>query len=221
MVTFLACQDDFWFLGKRVRDGDTVVYPTDTVFGLGSNPESEIGVSRCFELKSREKSKPMPVLFSTLDMLKEFVELDQRARIAAEKFWPGQLTLILPLKRKLPNALTRGERKLGVRIPDHHCCLKLIESCGGSLIGTSANLSGEGPFADLEDEAFRAFCAKADFFVSGECGGRRLSSTVVDLSSPDGALLVREGAISIGDISTYLSNIKRTDLSRRYTSNCS
>ena len=205
MTSILTCSDAFEDIGPNIRDGKTVIYPTDTVFGLGSNPESEIGVDRCFALKERDPVKPMPVLFSNLSKVEEYVELDSRCGLLSQEFWPGQLTLVLPLKRILPQRLTSGARKLAVRIPDHECTLRLIKACGGSLIGTSANISGEKAFLDPEDHGLIQFSERVDFLVKGRCGGKSgVSSTIVELSSGKKASLIREGAIPFSSVQDLL-----------------
>jgi L-threonylcarbamoyladenylate synthase len=197
-----------------VIQGKTVVFPTDTVYGLGSSPLSQMGISRCYRLKKREAGKKMPVLLSSSKQAARIVKLNDRAKLIAEKFWPGQLTLVLPvLDRRIPQELLGDDDTLAVRVPNHDCCLRLINACGNSLIGTSANISGAPPFSDPSDPKLVDFAKGADYFIRGECGGSKLASTVLDLSRDDRILVLREGAIPGKVISDYLSKASNTDFS--------
>jgi L-threonylcarbamoyladenylate synthase len=201
-------------------EGATVVFPTDTVYGLGASPRSEQGILKCFELKERQVERKFPVLFSSTEEANKMVELDERALLIARGFWPGQVTLVTPLRDiDLPVELYAEDRTLAIRVPDHECCLRLIASCGNSLIGTSANLSGNPPYVDPDDLSLLKFAEKADFFVKGGCGRSRLPSTILDLSRKEQILVVREGAVPSQKISDYLSKTSNTDFSFRAVSN--
>ncbi|MGI0091626.1 MAG: L-threonylcarbamoyladenylate synthase [Nitrososphaerales archaeon] len=215
MLEIVSCDSDLFQLGKRVLEGGLVVFPTDTVFGVGSSPMSRAGVSRCFEIKKRKMEKKLPILFRTKTAAERFVVFNKISKQIARKFWPGQLTMILPMKQNIiiPEPLITQDRTLAIRIPDHDCCRKLISACGGSLIGTSANFSGDSPFVDPSDSALLEFAKNADYLVKGSCGGRKLPSTILDLSNEGHIKVVREGAISKKQILDYLEKIKVTELS--------
>ncbi|HEV2225678.1 MAG TPA: L-threonylcarbamoyladenylate synthase, partial [Nitrososphaerales archaeon] len=113
-----------------VRKGGLVVYPTDTVYGLGADPFDEAAVQRLFEAKGRS-AKPVPILCSSLQKAVELVVLSDRGVKMARDHWPGALTLVAPLRKRLPAILTPGTGNLGVRVPAHQACLELISACGG------------------------------------------------------------------------------------------
>ena len=214
MALSLDCDSDFMQIRDPVLNGAVVIYPTDTVYGLGSNPFSPRGIGRCFEIKKRDSTKRMPVLLSTLDMANRLVCLGGRSSLLADRFWPGKLTLVLPVKDSgLPEELIGTERTLAVRIPDHECCRKLISACGGALIGTSANISGESPFTNPRDPSLLDLAKTADYFVLGQCGGGTLSSTVVDASKDNSIRILREGAIPGDQVRSYLENISKIERS--------
>lgn len=202
-------------MSSVVLSGGTVVFPTDTVYGLGSNPRSEIGVAKCFELKGRDSNKPMPVLFSGIEEVEKVVLLDRISLSLAMGFWPGSLTMILPLRKgvSIPKRLVGSNNSLAVRIPNHECCKELIVACGGSLIGTSANISGLLPFVNCDDPDLLKFANGADYLVKGSCGLSKSSSTIVDLTSKEGIRFSREGAISKIEVLSYLEKTSRTDFS--------
>ncbi len=213
MSTKLDCSSSFQDIGRHIQRGSIVVFPTDTVFGLGTSPFSEIGIWKCFELKKREMEKKMPVLFSSIGEAEKLVKFDLRAKSLAQRFWPGQLTMILPVRNlQLPKVLIGDDMTLAARVPNHDCCLRLISSVGNCLIGTSANISGTGSFTDPNDPELEEFAMGADYFINGKCGEAKKPSTIVDLSSSDTISIVREGAVQTKLIADHL-NISSTDLS--------
>ncbi len=200
--------------GRMVSEkAKTIIYPTDTVYGLGANPRSKEGVSKCFQIKGRDASKPLPVLFSSLPEVGEFIHLSQSALILAKHFWPGKLTMVLNLKAgiRLPEGVA-FDNTLAVRIPKHPCALQVIDACGGALIGTSANMSGQRPFTSWEELELQKLAFNSDFFVKGFCGENSEPSTIVDLST-DSPRIVRLGAIQKREILGYLSNTNSTAFS--------
>ena len=147
----------------------------------GNKPILRIGIERCFNIKNRQMEKKLPILFSNAKEAAKLVEFDDRAKLIADGFWPGQVSLVLPVKSAiLPEELLGRDHTLAVRVPNHECCVRLITSCGNSLVGTSANVSGTSPFVDPEDPLLLEFARKADYFVKGICGKSRLPSTILE-----------------------------------------
>jgi L-threonylcarbamoyladenylate synthase len=142
----------------------------------------------------------MPVLCSSLETAEKLVELGSEGLCLARAFWPGKLSIVAPAKLDFPNILLDKDNSLAVRVPNHECCLRLIEACGGSLVGTSANVSGEKPFLDSENTGLQDFASGADYLVKGVCGSDGLPSTVVKLSADGNLTIVREGAVPPRDI---------------------
>ncbi|HKW04523.1 MAG TPA: L-threonylcarbamoyladenylate synthase [Nitrososphaerales archaeon] len=202
-------------LGAAVRSSATIVFPTDTVYGLGSSPDSQLGIEKCFKLKRRDDKKPMPILFSSLKAAEELVVIDERAKSLAKNFWPGPLTLVLPLRENVEIArrLVNSNNSVATRIPNHSCCRKIIEACGGRLIGTSANISGERSSNDSEDPELVTFSNDADYFVKGNCGPYKLPSTVLDLSVNGAIIFGREGEIKKSQILSYFEKTSNADFS--------
>ena len=187
--------DSVALAAKAVRRGLLVVYPTDTVSGLGCDPLNHAAVRRLFDAKGRE-SKPVPVLCASTERAEELVKLSGAAAELARKYWPGALTIVATLRRPLPPQLTQGGEYLGVRVPAHSGCLELIAACGGWLTGTSANRSGNPP-ARSAGEALDELGNSVDFVLDG---GRLTGqeSTVVKIA--DGELtILRTGPIGVGN----------------------
>lgn len=174
--------------------GGLVVYPTDTVYGLGCDPFNAEAVEKVFKLKKRP-NRPLPILVSDLDLAEQLVELGRVGKELAYRFWPGALTIVAPLKKNLPlpDVLTCGFKTLGVRLPNHACILSLLKRVGGFLVGTSANRSGDAPPLTLED-AVRSLGGGADIYLDGGRATLGRESTVVDICG-EGVRVVREGAL--------------------------
>ena len=180
---------------QEVKRGGLVVYPTDTVYALGCDPLNHAAVRRLFEAKGRD-SKPIPVLCATAEKAGGMVELNGRALELALSYWPGALTIVAPLRRSVPSQLSQAKPFLGVRVPNHPLCLRLIAACGGWLTGTSANLSGR-PSSRSAGEALDQIGNAVDVILDGG----RLSgteSTVVQVVGNDVTIL-RTGPIGVGD----------------------
>jgi L-threonylcarbamoyladenylate synthase len=178
---------------SSVRRGGLVVFPTDTVYGLGCDPLNQAAVRRLFEAKGRE-SKPVPVLCSSTERAAELVKLSPAAMELATRHWPGALTIVAPTRRAVPSQLTQGKDTLGVRVPAHSGALELISSCGGMLTGTSANLSGH-PSARTAAEAMDQLGNGVDVILDGgKLTGTE--STVVQVIGPEVTLL-RSGPIGV------------------------
>ena len=130
-----------------VTNGGIIIFPTDTVYGIGCNPYNRKSVKKIYQIKSRDKKKPLPILAYSKEIAERIVELDELAERIVKRFWPGQLTVISKIKDKELKKSLGLEDKVAVRVPDHSCTLALLKKCD-FLIGTSANVSGHPSFTD-------------------------------------------------------------------------
>ena len=175
-----------------LRIGGVVVYPTETLYGLGANPFDSQALYKVFEIKGRDISKPISLAFRDMEQLEKFVAITPNARMLIEKFLPGPLTLILPAKLHMDDIL--GGDKIGVRIPDNKVAIELLKEVKFPLTATSANFSG-GKDPVTAKEAVEQIGDKVDLILdAGKCKYGK-PSTVVDLSSGE-IEVVREGVIS-------------------------
>ncbi len=188
--------------GKVIRDGGLVVYPTDTVYGLGANPFNIEAVNRVFMAKRRPRNKPLPILVSSIDVVSRIAEVNILARRIMEVFWPGPLTLVLPAKDIVPCIVTSCTGKIGVRMPKHDIALKIIEYAGGYVIGTSANLSGHSP-PRTAAEAIEQLGDSVDLVIDAGPSPGGIPSTVIEIVG-DTIKLVRRGPISLDEITRHL-----------------
>ncbi len=172
-----------------------IVYPTDTVYGLGCDPTNADAVQRLSEAKKRNQ-RPIPVLCSSESAAMELVEMNQRALELARRFWPGALTIVAPMKRSLPLQLHQGTGTLGVRVPAMPLCVTLIEACGGWLTGTSANLSGL-PSARTTAEAASQLGDHVDLILDG--GKLEGLELTVVRAVDDGIQVLRVGPVRVTD----------------------
>ncbi len=178
---------------EAIKHGKIVVFPTETVYGVGCRYDDEAAKERIFALKKRESSKPLPIyLLSAAEMEKRSV-MSEAARRLAEKFLPGPLTLVLP---------GRSGGSIGFRIPSDEVARRLISLAGIPLAGTSANLSGEESPVDGKG-AIEAMQGRVDFIIDAGETELACESTVVDLSG-DQPIVLREGAISVNELSRVL-----------------
>ena len=193
----LDCDDEgIKKTSQIIEKGGIVVFPTDTVYGIGCNPYNENSVKKIYEIKSRTELKSLPVLAYSLDIVKEIALIDEFTEKIIEKYWPGPLTLILELTdQKLKKSLNLGN-KIAVRIPDSKCTLKLLEKCK-LLVGTSANISGNSSYTN-PDECIKNI-KNYDMFLNGGIITSKGESTIIEIENKE-IKIIREGALKIEDI---------------------
>ena len=178
-----------------VKSGGVIAIPTDTVYGLGCDPSDDEAVSRLFEAKNRQ-AKPVPVLCASPDVAKRLVELNSAAAKLARLHWPGPLTIVAPLRKgsKLSALLDQGSGYLGVRVPRSDLCLELARKVGGSITGTSANLSGQ-PSCRTAAQVLAALDGRIKLVIDG--GTLRGRESTVVKASGETVEVLREGAVRI------------------------
>lgn len=197
-----ATSDNIRVSSRVVRSGGLVVYPTDTVYGLGCDPLNVKAVRRVFRVKG-DRKKPLPILACSLADIENIAYLSDVARRIAARFWPGPLTLVVPKKPALPEAVTCGLGSVGVRIPKHDVAIQLMRLSDGLLVGTSANKTGQKP-PRTASEAAEQLGEEVDVILDGRPTPLGVSSTVVDLAAEEPRIL-REGPVSSENISDVLS----------------
>jgi len=185
-----------------LRGGKLVVYPTETVYGLGADALSDEAVAKVFEAKARPLEDPISVAVSSLEMARTVGTVTPTAEPLFEKFLPGPLTVIVEAKPAVSKLVSAGTGKVGIRIPDHRVTLRLIELVGGPITSTSANLSGE-PAPPTARAAIEQLGDKVDVALdSGKCRFCA-PSTVVDATAAS-PKVIREGPISSKKIASAL-----------------
>ncbi|OGD58782.1 threonylcarbamoyl-AMP synthase [Candidatus Bathyarchaeota archaeon RBG_13_52_12] len=176
-----------------IKEGGVVVYPTETVYGIGCVPSDPDAAQRICEIKERA-DKPLPLICSDIEMVRKIVVMTSAAEKLAARFWPGPLTIVLASKVKYSTWVTHGASTLGVRVTEHPVAQKLAKAVGGVIVSTSANISGGEP-ARSAQEAKEIFMNKVDIILDGGPSPCSESSTVVDLTGGD-VWLLRKGPIT-------------------------
>ena len=187
-----------------IQSGGVVVFPTACLYGLGADAMDRQAVERLFEIKHRSTGKPILVLIHNLSQLQQLVRF---IPVAAEKlinrFWPGQVTLIFQALRSLPEALTAGSAKIGVRLAGHPTAVELLQAVGRPLTGTSANLSDQPGCADIF-KLDRVMAEGVDLILdAGRLEGGR-GSTIVDVTV-NPPVVIREGVVAASHIQAALA----------------
>ena len=177
---------------ESLRHGGIVIFPTDTIYGIGCNPYNEESVDRIYKIKKRDRTKLLPVLGYSKKDLEKIVDFDDIANKIIDRFWPGPLTLILPLKDDKLRKLSDHTNTLAVRVPNNHCVLSLLKECK-LIIGTSANISGDTPLIDLQSH--NDIISECDIFLNGGSIENSNESTIIKVQDKKIRIL-REGVIS-------------------------
>jgi len=175
---------------SAIRDGDLVVYPTETVYGLGADALDPAAIERAFAAKDRDRDDPISLAVPDVEAALAFVTLSQRERRFMDRFLPGPVTVVCERRDPVPDVLTAGLDRVGIRIPDHDLALALLERVA-PITATSANVTGRPSvtrIADLDPEIREAAAVVLD---GGETGGT--ASTVVDVERGE---IHRRGAIA-------------------------
>jgi L-threonylcarbamoyladenylate synthase len=132
-----------------LKDG-VIVYPTDTLYGLGVNALDELAVEKLFRIKKRPKGKPVPLMVSSLDMAKALAFIDKSREHLLKELWPGEYTFVLWKKKLIPSQISAGKDTVALRIPANSFCQNILRDFEGPITATSANISGESPLSDAE-----------------------------------------------------------------------
>lgn len=196
-------------IGTELKNGKLIIYPTDTVYGVGGVITNEETIKNIYKAKDRSFSSPLIALVSSADKIEDIAFINEKNRkkieILIKEFWPGGLTIILESKSIVPPIMISNGKTVGVRMPDHEIALKIIENAGGILPTTSANISGEKTprsFEELDEE----FKNRIDIIVDGGVCPIGTASTIIDMSS-ENIKILREGAISQKQIEMAIGKI--------------
>jgi len=180
---------------EAYEDGRIIAFPTDTVYGLGCNPLNKDSISRIYDIKRRSGKKRFPILGFSKKELEKIVEFNSKAEKISEKFWPGQVTLLLPIRKEITKQI-ENDGKLAVRVPNNECVLSILKQCK-LIIGTSANISGEESILDPKECKMRL--PEIDILVDGGKIKSYGESTIIDFVD-DEIKIVRKGSVSKDEI---------------------
>jgi L-threonylcarbamoyladenylate synthase len=186
-----------------IKRGGTVVFPTETVYGIGADAFNEQAAARIFEAKGRPSDNPLIVHISDMGMLDRVVrDIPDSFHILSKKFWPGPLTMVMYKKPDVPDTVTAGLNTVAVRFPSDRIAIALISLGGTPVCAPSANISGR-PSSTTPDHVMDDFFGKADAIIQSSNSAVGIESTVVDLTTPYPVIL-RPGKITASEIAKAL-----------------
>ncbi len=191
-----------------IRTGGVIVYPTETLYGIGADATNSAAVRKVLQIKKRKDTKPILVIVHSVEILQQLVaEISASAERLMTEFWPGPLTLVFKALREIPEEVTQGSGTVGVRIPSNAFCLKLLRRCNCPLTSTSANISGE-PVHRTIDDIKQALDEGIDLYIDAGVLPETKPSTVVSVV-PENPKLIREGVISFESLRKVVPTIER------------
>ena len=193
---------------STLSDGGIIVFPTDTVYGIGCNPYYDESVERIFQIKDRSEDKPLPVMGYSISDIEKLVHMSPLAKSLAQYFWPGALTIVSPCKdNNIPRRVMAGGDNLAVRIPGNRCTQSLLRFCK-YLIGTSANVSGRKPCTSSY-EVLSSGLSGFDLVLDGGALGGGIESTIIEVIDSNVRIL-REGVIKSDKVYDTVSKVLYT-----------
>ena len=186
---------------RVLKQGGIVIFPTETVYGIGCLIDKKDSIRRLYSIKKRAATKPTAVLVKDLAQAQEWVDFNQTSKRLAEAFWPGHLTLCLPVRKEVPGSLLGPGNTLGVRLSSHPFIQKLQQELSVPLLAPSANFQGN-PLSRTFTEIDKNLVSLVDYVVDIEPESRKPSTI---LAFENGKYnLVREGEISLAQIEQAL-----------------
>ncbi|MCW7462748.1 L-threonylcarbamoyladenylate synthase [Leptospira limi] len=194
---------DVRLLADLIRKGGVVIFPTETVFGIGASSFNEEACKRIYKIKGRPSDNPLIAHFSTIEAIKSVCEVSEVAERLLCEFAPGPITLVLPKKNQ--NVFPKEMPTLGVRIPKNPIIREWIEECGSPISAPSANLSGRPSLTRMTD-VLRYFDGIVDGILVSEEPSLGIESTVVGLYE-DPPVLLRPGSIESDQLKQFLPNL--------------
>lgn len=179
-----------------INKGGIVVFPTDTVYGIGCDPYNKTSVEKIYEIKSRDITKSLPVLTHSKETAKKIAQFNTITEKIADKFWPGPLTMILKVTDDKIRESLNLKDKIAIRVPNQKCTLELLQKCN-FLVGTSANVSGNSSHTNPKDclQSLEGY----DVFVDGGIISGKGESTIIEIENSK-IKIIREGSLNKEEI---------------------
>lgn len=199
--------DELEDIKNIINEGGLVVFPTETVYGIGADAKNKEAVNKIFVAKGRPQDNPLIVHISNYDMLKEFTcNISEIEKKLMDTFWPGPFTIILNSNGILPQNVTAGLNTVGVRMPDNDIALSIIEKSNTPIAAPSANISGRPSGTNIND-IFDELNDKVNAFVDGGETNIGIESTVVKVDN-NVVNILRPGKVSLEDIKALGLDVK-------------
>lgn len=175
---------------EKLKNDGVIVYPTDTIYGLGCDVFSKKAVAKIYQIKKREPQKPFSIICSDLKHISEYAIVPDYAYKLMRRLLPGPYTFILKASHKTPNTVLSKNKTVGIRVPDNEICLELVKQLGNPIVTTSLNISGEKVMTN-PDQLDKETANMIDCVINvGDLGDE--ASTIIDVSG-DVPVVVRMG----------------------------
>lgn len=204
MKTEILTKDGVEQAAQFIRAGELVSFPTETVYGLGADAKNEAAVKKVYLAKGRPSDNPLIVHVAGVEQVREFADLSPEFLTLTTAFWPGPLTLILPIfPGSLSKSVTGGLTTCAFRMPDNQVTLSLIQASGTVLVGPSANTSGK-PSPTTAQHVYHDLAGKIAAILDDGPTAIGLESTVLDLSEPAHLTILRPGAITQSELAEVM-----------------
>lgn len=195
-------------IAKEIKNGKIAIFPTETVYGIGTNGLDESAVKKLYLVKKRSFNKPISLLVNNINMIEAVTKNITKLEYALiEKFLPGPLTIILPKKEIVPDIVTANSDTVGIRIPENKIALKLIEYAGIPIATPSANISGKPSGTNIQD-IMKDFDKGVDYFIDDGPSKIGKASTIVKVINGIPHIL-REGKITKDKINEVYFNLHK------------
>jgi L-threonylcarbamoyladenylate synthase len=189
-----------------ICDGGVVCFPTRCLYGLGADAFNPAALERVFDIKQRPADMPLLVLINSPAQMAGLARrIPRAAQVLMERFWPGRLTLVLEAEASIPQRLTAGTGKIGIRLAAHPVARSLVEAVAGPITGTSANISG-GTGCRQISELDPRIRRQVDIILDGGPLKGGVGSTVVDVTG-ETPVVIREGEVSKPEITAAIKSV--------------
>jgi tRNA threonylcarbamoyl adenosine modification protein (Sua5/YciO/YrdC/YwlC family) len=179
---------------ETLEEGGLIAYPTDSTYGIGCDLHNRRAVERVYDLRKRDRKKPVSIICADLQSLSQYAVISNSAYRILRRHLPGPYTFILPAAPLVPKVMLTPRKTVGVRIPSVHILLDIVEALGRPLCSTSAILE-DGRILHEAQEIEKVFRGMIDIVIEGDCPGQ--PSSIVDLTEEE-PVVIREG---LGDLS--------------------
>lgn len=189
---------------NAIKSGEVVVFPTETVYGIGGNALDSNAVSKIYKVKGRAKDNPLIVHVGDFNILKYVKKVNEDTKKLMEAFWPGPLTIILEKTQLIPYETTAGKDTVAIRMPNNKIALEFIKKCGVPIAAPSANISGK-PSGTNVKRCFEDLKGKVQFIINGDESEIGIESTVISMVEKNPVIL-RPGYITLDNIRKVLPN---------------
>ena len=183
---------------EALRSGAVIVYPTDTVYGMGCDLLNKKAIERIYQYKKMPRQKPLTFICSDLAQVSEYAQVSNAAYKLMKRLLPGPFTVILKATREVPKVMVSKQQTVGIRVPDHSICLDLVKGLGHPIVNTSASVSLEEVVSDplsIQEQFHLVDLMLADGPMESD------PSTVIDFTG-DEPIIIRDGK---GDLSAHLA----------------